>query len=426
MSDIIEKNDAPEPSESSAVPAFGAKSTGAAAVEVPSYMPRRTLGQMLRGDLGFIPVLLTLILVVVYFSIASNGIFLRPQNLSNLVGQIATYGILGLGVIMVLLLGEIDLSIAAVAYLCAVVMAVLSERAGAPAWVAILVALLAGAVIGLINGFFVAVLRVPSFIVTLAASIGYAGLLLNLLAGQATLIINNNFIVAIAGSARSFLPDYLGIGLPALAVLLYVAGLIVGYVRRKRAGLRTSSLLELVVRIVITALVVFAAVAVFESYQGVPYSTAILFGLITFFWLIMTKTSFGRHVYAVGGNSEAARRAGINVVGIRVAAFTLCSTLAALGGVILASHGTAAASNIDSTLLLNAIAAAVIGGVSLFGGRGSVWAIVLGVLIIGSLVNGLALLNQGTDVSEMVEGVVLLIAVTVDALVRRAQMRTGR
>ncbi len=426
MSDIIEKNDAPEPSESSAVPAFGAKSTGAAAVEVPSYMPRRTLGQMLRGDLGFIPVLLTLILVVVYFSIASNGIFLRPQNLSNLVGQIATYGILGLGVIMVLLLGEIDLSIAAVAYLCAVVMAVLSERAGAPAWVAILVALLAGAVIGLINGFFVAVLRVPSFIVTLAASIGYAGLLLNLLAGQATLIINNNFIVAIAGSARSFLPDYLGIGLPALAVLLYVAGLIVGYVRRKRAGLRTSSLLELVVRIVITALVVFAAVAVFESYQGVPYSTAILFGLITFFWLIMTKTSFGRHVYAVGGNSESARRAGINVVGIRVAAFTLCSTLAALGGVILASHGTAAASNIDSTLLLNAIAAAVIGGVSLFGGRGSVWAIVLGVLIIGSLVNGLALLNQGTDVSEMVEGVVLLIAVTVDALVRRAQMRTGR
>ena len=426
MSDIIEKNDAPEPAESSAVPAFGAKSTGVAAVEVPSYMPRRTLGQMLRGDLGFIPVLLTLILVVVYFSIASNGIFLRPQNLSNLVGQIATYGILGLGVIMVLLLGEIDLSIAAVAYLCAVVMAVLSERAGAPAGIAILVALLTGAVIGLINGFFVAVLRVPSFIVTLAASIGYAGLLLNLLAGQSTLIINNNFIVAIAGSAQSFLPDYLGIGLPALAVLLYVAGLIVGYVRRKRAGLRTSSLLELVVRIVITALVVFAAVAVFESYQGVPYSTAILFGLITLFWLITTKTSFGRHVYAVGGNSEAARRAGINVVGIRVAAFTLCSTLAALGGVILASRGTAAASNIDSTLLLNAIAAAVIGGVSLFGGRGSVWAIVLGVLIIGSLVNGLALLNQGTDVSEMVEGVVLLIAVTVDALVRRAQMRTGR
>jgi D-xylose transport system permease protein len=141
--------------------------------------------------------------------------------------------------------------------------------------------------------------------------------------------------------------------------------------------------------------------------------------LIALFWLIMTKTSFGRHVYAVGGSAEAARRAGINVVGIRMACFTLCSTLAAVGG-------TAVASQIDPVLLLNAIAAAVIGGVSLFGGRGSVWAVVLGALIIGSLVNGLALLSQGTDVSEMVEGVVLLIAVSVDALVRRAQQRTGR
>ncbi len=168
------------------------------------------------------------------------------------------------------------------------------------------------------------------------------------------------------------------------------------------------------------------AVAVFQSYQGVPYSTAIFFGLIALFWLILTKTPFGRHIYAVGGNSEAARRAGINVVSIRITAFTLCSTLAALGGIILASHGTAVASAVDSTLLLNAIAAAVIGGVSLFGGRGSAWAIVLGVLIIGSIINGLALLSQGTDVSEMVEGVVLVIAVTVDALVRRAQARTGR
>jgi D-xylose transport system permease protein len=426
MSDIIEKNDVPEPSEASSVPAFGAKTTGAAAVEVPSAMPRRTLGQLLRTDLGFIPVALTLVVVVAYFAITTHGIFLYPVNLSNLVGQIATFGILGLGVIMVLLLGEIDLSIASVAVLCSVVMAVLSERHGAPAWVAILAALLTGAVIGFINGFFVGVLRVPSFIVTLAGSIGYAGLLLNLLAGQSTLIINNSFIIAIAGSAQSFLPDFLGVGLPALAVLLYAAGLVFSYVRRKRAGLRSMTLLRLVIQIALAAALVMGAVAVFQSYQGVPYSTAILFGLIALMWLIMTKTSFGRHVYAVGGNSEAARRAGINVVGIRIAAFTLCSTFAALGGIMLASRGTAVASQIDSTLLLNAIAAAVIGGVSLFGGRGSVWAIVLGALIIGSLVNGLALLNQGTDVSEMVEGVVLLIAVTVDALVRRAQMRTGR
>src|SRR6266436_7318176 len=183
MGDIIEKNDSPEPSEASQVAAFGGEATQAADVEVPSYMPRRTVGQLLRGDLGFIPVALTLLVVVIYFTITTGGLFLKPENLTNLVGQIVTFGILGLGVIMVLLLGEIDLSIAAVAYLCAVVMAVLSERAGAPAWVAILVALLAGAVIGLINGFFVAVLRVPSFIVTLAGSIGYAGLLLHMLNG---------------------------------------------------------------------------------------------------------------------------------------------------------------------------------------------------------------------------------------------------
>ena len=426
MSETVEKNDTPEPSEASKMAAFGGQAVQAADVEVPSYMPRRTVGQLLRGDLGFVPVLFTLILVVIYFTIVTGGLFLKPENLSNLVGQIVTFGILGLGVIMVLLLGEIDLSIASVSVFCSVVMAVLSERYGMSALVAILAALLTGAVVGLINGFFVAVVRVPSFIVTLAASIFYSGLLLNLLAGQSTLIISNSFIVAIAGSAESFLPNYLGIGLPLIAVLLYAISLISGYLRRKRAGLRTMSLLQVVLQIVITALLVGGAVAVFVSYQGVPYVAAILFGLIALFWLIMTKTSFGRHVYAVGGSAEAARRAGINVVVIRMACFTLCSMLAAVGGIILASRGTAVASQIDPTLLLNAIAAAVIGGVSLFGGRGSVWAVVLGALIIGSLVNGLALMSQGTDVSEMVEGVVLLIAVTVDALVRRAQMRTGR
>src|SRR5256886_13139259 len=164
MSDIIEKNDTPEPSESSQVAAFGGQATEAAAVEVPSYMPRRTLGQLLRGDLGFVPVLFTLIVVVIYFTIVTGGIFLHPENLSNLVGQIVTFGILGLGVTMVLLLGEIDLSIASVSVFCAVVMAVLAERNGVPGLVAILAGLLAGAVVGLINGFFVAVLRVPSFI----------------------------------------------------------------------------------------------------------------------------------------------------------------------------------------------------------------------------------------------------------------------
>ena len=256
MSETVEKNDTPEPSEASKMAAFGGQAVQAADVEVPSYMPRRTLGQLLRGDLGFVPVLFTLILVVIYFTIVTGGLFLKPENLSNLVGQIVTFGILGLGVIMVLLLGEIDLSIASVSVFCSVVMAVLSERYGMNALVAILAALLTGAVVGLINGFFVAVVRVPSFIVTLAASIFYSGLLLNLLGGQSTLIISNSFIVAIAGSAESFLPNYLGIGLPLIAVLLYAISLISGYLRRKRAGLRTMSLLQVVLQIVITALLV--------------------------------------------------------------------------------------------------------------------------------------------------------------------------
>jgi D-xylose transport system permease protein len=419
MSDTIEKDD-PSGSSSSAV---------ATSVEVPTTAAvpqKRTARDLLRGDLGYIPVLITLIVIMAYFTIASGGIFLKPENLSNLVLQIATIGIIGLGEIMVLLLGEIDLSVAAVSVFCAVVMAVLSERAGVPGVVAILVALLAGALVGFINGFFIAYLRVPSFIVTLAASIFYSGLLLNLLAGQSTLIIRDPIIVGIAGTPISFLPDLFGIGLPVLGVLLYALSVSLNFMRRRRAGLRTVSLTQLILQIVIAFVIVLGVVTLFQSYQGVPYATAILVALIVLFWIILTKTSFGRHVYAVGGNNEAARRAGINVVGIRMAVFTLCSTLAAVGGIVQASRGLAVASQIDPVLLLNAIAAAVIGGVSLFGGRGSVWAIVLGGLIIGSLVNGLALLNQGTDVAEMVEGVVLLLAVTIDALARRLQARSGR
>ena len=420
MSDMIKKNT----TESASSP--GNEPVPASSVEVPSYIQRQSLGQRLRGDLGFIPVLITFLIIVVYFTVTTNGIFLTPRNLTFLLLQVATIGMLGLGSILVLLLGEIDLSVAAVSTLCAVVMAVLSERMGYPAGLAIIAALVTGAVVGFINGIFVAVLRVPSFIVTLAGSIGYSGLLLLLLAPQSTLSINNPFIDSIAGTPTSYLTNEFGIGLPTLALLIYVGGLIFNYTRRKRAGLRTTAIGPLVAQIVGATIIIEGAVVLLQSYFGVPYSTAILFGMITLFWLILTKTAFGRHIYAVGGNMEAARRAGINVIAIRVAVFTLCSTLAAVGGIIAASRGLSVASQIDPTLLLRAIAAAVIGGVSLFGGRGSVWAIVLGMLIIGSLENGLDLKSQPTEVKEIVEGLVLLLAVTVDAVVRRLQARSGR
>ncbi len=220
---------------------------------------------------------------------------------------------------------------------------------------------------------------------------------------KAPLILNDPFINAISGSATSYLPDIYGVGLPTLVLLMYIGSLVLTHIRRQQSGLRTISLVQLVIQIVLTAIIVEGTVILFESYLGVPYAAAILIGLILIVWFMLTKTSFGRHIYAVGGNAEASRRAGINVTGIRIAVFTLCSTLAAIGGILAASHANSVASQISATLLLQAIAAAVIGGVSLFGGRGSVWSILLGALIIGSLENGLDLKSQGTEVKDMIE-----------------------
>jgi len=422
MGDTFNKD---EPRSSAALANTAAS---APSVEVPAAaaVPRPTIGQMLRGDLGFIPVLLTLIVIALFFEVTTNGLFLSPRNISNLVEQMSVVGILSVGVTMVLLLGEIDLSLASVSVLAGVVMGVLSERAHMPAAVAIIAAILSGSLIGFVNGFIISIIRVPSFIVTLAASIAYEGLLLYLLAGQSTLVLNNPFIIAIAGSATSYLPDIYGVGLPTLILLLYVGNLVWTHIRRQQAGLRTIAVVQLVAQIVITVVLVEGAVILFESYLGVPYQTALLIGLILVVWVVLTKTAFGRHIYAVGGNAEAARRAGIRVVGIRILVFTLCSTLAAVGGIVAASHANSVASQISATLLLQAIAAAVIGGVSLFGGRGSVWTILLGALIIQSLENGLDLKSQGTEIKDMTEGAVLAIAVIVDALVRRAQARSGR
>lgn len=422
MSELVDKNPSPT-----------STNVAASTVEAPSYTQKRSFGQLLRGDLGAIPVLLTFIAIAVYFQLTTGGLFLTPSNLSDLLLEIISIGVDALAVVFVLLLGEIDLSVAVVSTFCAVIMGVLSERLHIPAAGAIAVGILAGGLVGAINGFFIAVLRIPSFIVTLAASIAYSGLLLTFLSGQATLIISNPFIISIAGG---FLPDYLGIGLPTLMVILYAVAVIREQVQRRRAGLRAKTLVQLIIQISIVVVVVEGVIAVLENtpspipgnYLGVPNAAAILFALILFFWIVLTKTRFGRHIYAVGGNAEAARRAGINVVFIRMAVFILCSALAAVGGILAASYADSVASAVSSTLLLDAIAAAVIGGVSLFGGRGSVWAVVLGTLIIGSLDNGLALRSQGQDVRQIVEGAVLLLAVTVDAVIRRIQAasKSGR
>jgi len=377
----------------------------------------------LRGDLGQLPVLLTLVLIAIFFQITTQGFFFKPENLSNLVLQIATLGTVGLASVLVLLIGEIDLSLGAVAYTCGAVTVVLSTLHGWNAVASLLAGLAAGALIGLVNGIFIAVLRVPSFIVTLAGLLGYQGLVIHLLSPQTTLLISDN---TLANLATTYADNTLGISLPVIAIVLYAAGLLYARWSRLRTKLQVAPAWTMWLRIGVVIVVAVASLILFENYFGVPQSSLILIGLILLFWLIMRFTRFGRHVYAVGGNAEAARRAGINVTGVRIVIFVLASTLAAVGGILLSSRLGSASADVDQTLLLQAIATAVIGGVSLFGGRGSVWSVVLGSLIIGSLANGLLLLNQNTDVIYMVEGVVLLIAVTVDAVVRRRSLVTGR
>lgn len=424
MSNVINENTNPS-----------SQQTAASSVEAPSYTQRQTFGQMLRGDLGFLPVLLTLVLIIIYFSVTPPaGVFLLPRNLSNLLQQIVQTGVTALGVVPVLLLGEVDLSLAVVGTFGAAVMGVLSERMGVPATMAIFAGVLTGALVGAINGFFVAVLRIPSFIVTLAAYIFYQGAVLTVLAPQDTLIIHNPTIVSISGSATSFLPDWLGVGLPVLIVIIYAVGIFYSQAMRRRRGLRTRPLPQLIGQAVLVAVLVLGVVGILENtpsptpglYLGVPNGVAIFIGLVVILWLVLTKTTYGRHVYAAGGNPEAARRAGINITMIRITVFTLCSALAAVGGILAASRANAVATEISPVLTLEAIAAAVIGGVSLFGGKGTVWSVILGSLIIGSLTNGLALQSRGTDVQFMIQGAVLLLAVTADALIRRAQAHSGR
>lgn len=375
-----------------------------------------TLRAQLRGDLGQIPVFLTLIVVAVFFQIATGGDFLTARNLTELVGEIITIGSIALGAVLVLLIGEIDLSLAAISNLSGAAMVILASRHGWNAPAALLAGLVVGALVGMGNGFFISVVRVPSFIVTLAGLIFYQGLLLRIMLPQTTVPLRNETLTSFA---TTYLPPYLGIGLPILGLVVYVFSLLRTRAARQKKDLPVPSNRDLAIRLGVTAAIIIAVIVLFESYLGFPLPAMILLALIVLFWLILGRTRFGRHTYAVGGSAEAARRAGINVVRLRVAIFTLAGVLAAVGGILQASRSVSASSAVEPTLLLNAIAAPVIGGVSLFGGRGSVWSVILGSLIVGSLINGLALTGKGTDVEQMVEGAVLLIAVIIDALLRR-------
>lgn len=377
-----------------------------------------------RGDIGQAPAALMLLVIIIVFEFFSDGVFLHPINLSNLILQEADVAVIALAAVLTLLLAEIDLSLAAVAYLCGAVTVVTSTNYHWPAVWALLAGLVAGVIIGTINGVLVAILRIPSFVVTLAGYIFYSGLLAQIEFPNTTITLFDPAIKGIMSNYLTFPWDILS---PIPIIVIYAGLLLYERQRRMKAGLVAGPLWAIWLKVGLLIAFVAVALFVFEDALGVPYAMYIVFGVLIVFWLLLRFTTFGRHVYAVGGNSEAARRAGINVTMIRISVFALGSMLAGLGGILVTSRTTSAPTAVDPRLLLLAIAVAVIGGVSLFGGRGSVWGVVLGVLIIGCLENGLTLFSSASSAFEqMLEGAVLIAAVILDAITRRRRAVSGR
>lgn len=390
-----------------------------------------------QGELGQVPALVGLAVIWTYFEIKQET-FLSARNLSNLVLQIGVTGTLAVGIVLVLLLSEIDLSVGSISILCSAVLGSLVVNQGWPWYWGIAVMLGVGAAVGAFQGFWFAVIGVPSFVVTLAGLLGWQGVQQYVLGTTGTI---NVFEPHIGAIATTTLPAAWGWALAIAVAALYALTHAQEQVRRRRAGLRAQPLVVVGARAALIAVIALAAVAILNgnlngvwvfgksvyTNPGVPTAALILLGLVVFFAWVTTRTRFGRYVYAIGGNAEAARRAGINVVAIRVGVFTLCALLAAVAGLIQTSRLTAASLAIaPGQVTLEAIAAAVVGGTSLFGGRGSVWSALLGALVIGSVANGLDLDGQQPYVKLIVEGAILLLFVTIDALARRGRAAAGR
>lgn len=379
--------------------------------------------RFVQGEVGSLPVIAGIILIWAVFWFL-NPNFLTPRNLTNLVLQLAGVGTISVGIVLVLLLGEIDLSVGAVSGLCAAVMAVLNVKHGVPAGLAIVGGALTGTAIGFVQGTWAARLRIPSFVVTLAGLLAWQGALLLVLGQTGTINLYNPTIDALTGN---FLPSTVGWVLAAALIVVYALSGLLRRRRRARVGLRLAPMIEFLGAVAVIAVLSLAAVFVLNSDRGVPLVLLILLGFILLFDQVLRRTRFGRYVFAVGGNAEAARRAGINVDAIRIAVFALCSTLAACGGILAASRLLAVnQSSGGNDVLLNSIAGPVIGGTSLFGGRGSVWTALTGALVISSISNGMDLLALASSVKFLVTGGVLLAAVTIDALARRVRQTSGR
>jgi ABC-type xylose transport system permease subunit len=384
------------------------------------------------GDLGALPAVLGIVVLGIFFTVLRPDTFLTPLNLTNLLVQAVPITILAMGLVFVLLLGEIDLSAGVVSGVCAAVMAQLLAEAGSPWWVAVLAAIAVGALIGLFTGSLVGVIGIPSFVVTLALFLGWQGVTLRLIGQGGTVPVRDPVI---NGISNKTLPLALGWALAVLIVVLY-AGLQINRWRRQRArNLAHEPLPIVAARVALIAVVTLGVTAILSidralsaavDLAGVPYAIPLVLVLLLVLTFLLGRTGYGRHVYAVGGNAEAARRAGINVTRIRVSVFVIVGTMAAVSGITAASRlGSVTPGSGAGNTLLYAVGAAVIGGTSLFGGRGRVRDAVLGGLVIAIIANGLGLLGVEAYLNFIITGGVLLLAASVDALARRRAAATG-
>jgi D-xylose transport system permease protein len=402
--------------------------------DVQIHVERETIGSLTRGyferlragDVGMLPVLIGLALITVYFW-SKNHNFIKPVNLDNLVVQMAAVSIIAMGVVFVLLLGEIDLSIGYVSGVGGVTVALLQQP---DVWYqvaglgAIIIAVAVGAAIGAFQGSFVALIGVPSFVVTLAGLLAWQGAVQRAIGDRGVITIQDNIVNDVANYLFS---ANWGWALAGVAVLGYTAGVVFGVISRMRAGVPARHPAVTIGKVVVVAILAFLVVRVLNKGGGVPFAGVLVVALLIFWTYIATRTTFGRHVYAVGGNAEAARRAGINVKRIRIVVFMISSAMAALGGVVFAARLTSVDLNAGGgTILLDAISAAVIGGTSLFGGRGNVRDAVVGALLISAIANGLDLQGSKPEIKFIVTGLILLAAVTLDTILRRRQAASGR
>ncbi|POX48970.1 ABC transporter permease [Streptomyces sp. Ru71] len=377
------------------------------------------------GELGSIPVVLGLIIICVVFQ-SLNSQFLSAQNISDITVTMVGTGMISVGIVFVLLLGEIDLAVGSVSGAASAIAAVLAVNQGWPEWAAVLFAVAAGCAIGALHGFFFAVLGAPAFAVTLAGLLFWLGFMLKILGENGTINLDSDGFIGKL-TTYFFTDVAAAYGLAAVVVVVFFVTSFLGNRRRESVGIPSRPMSDTILRTVLLAVISFAAAYMYNQYKGLPLATVIFLVFLIATDFLLRRTTYGRKVFALGGSVEASRRAGINVTAVRISVFAISGGFAAIGGLFLASKIASANQSAGTgDLLMNAIAAAVIGGTSLFGGRGRTWNALLGVLVIVSIQYGLQLESIAEPVKYMITAAVLLTTVVIDSITRKTQKTAGR